>query len=445
MNSSSFISRALQVSQVILIAILWVAIPLSATPNDEAEQTAQSYAFEFLTFKADTNQQAFLEVFCQIPTQSLQFAKTKDAFSAGYEVAINFFDDRNARVAGLHYSDSVKVATYNEIFVPREPQLVRFTFLLNPGDYLAKVQITDRETHAAIRFEKKIVMPDYFNNGLSLSSLQIASSISQVEHESALVKNNLKIIPNVARVFGMACNTIYVYSEIYNLRFNGPGSGAFNATVSIFNQGGNAVTTVAHTYSKPSDQCVLSFGLPIDKLQSGSYRLMVTIADLNSSEKTTQSANFIIVKPYVTEAGDEFASMLRQLQYLAPQTDLERLRKLSEQEKQRGLQEFLKRFDTTPETEQNEFIMEYYRRVYYSNQNFYNPKGEGWETPQGEIFIKNGAPNTIERQLNSDNKSYEVWEYYQLNRKFVFVDEWGLGQFRLLKTLEAVGDEFSLQ
>lgn len=441
----SLIDRAWQRSPLIFVTMLFLAVSTSAAPNDQPAKPTQTYAFEFLTFKADSAGQTFLEVFCQIPTESFQFIKTKDGFKAGYEIAITLLDANYTEAASLEHADSVMVSSYNEIFLPREPHLVRFTFLLNPGGYLAKVKITDPETLAEIRFEKKIVMPDYFESGLKLSSLQLAASISQSARESALVKNNLKIIPNVPRIFGMDFNTLYVYSEIYNLSVSeGMVSSSFNATVAIFDHSGQVVKTVTHTYPKPATQCVLSFGLPIDYLAPGNYKLAITVEDLQNGQTAIESAHFAVVKPFVTQTDDEYHRTVRQLKYLASEAELAKLQKLSKSERENGFLGFLKQFDASPQTEQNEFMLEYYRRIFYASQNFYSASNEGWNTAQGEVYVKNGPPDAIERQF-SDNKNYEVWQYYKLNRKFIFVDEWGLGQYQLLKTVEAAGKEYSLQ
>ncbi len=113
-----------------------------------------------------------------------------------------------------------------------------------------------------------------------------------------LVKNNLKIIPNVPHLFGFEYTTLYFYSEIYNLDFIGakPFS-AFNVATTVFDQNGQAVKTLRQTYPKPAAECVLSFGLPIADLGLGSYKLVITVEDINSGALATQAANFVVLAP----------------------------------------------------------------------------------------------------------------------------------------------------
>jgi hypothetical protein len=54
----------------------------------------------------------------------------------------------------------------------------------------------------------------------------------------------------------------------------------------------------------------------------------------------------------------------------------------------------------------------------------------------GMIFILFGPPSNIERHpFEIDYKPYEIWYYYELNREFVFVDETGFGEYRLVSPI----------
>ncbi|MDP3581631.1 MAG: GWxTD domain-containing protein, partial [Ignavibacteria bacterium] len=51
----------------------------------------------------------------------------------------------------------------------------------------------------------------------------------------------------------------------------------------------------------------------------------------------------------------------------------------------------------------------------------------------GMIYITFGPPSNVERHpLDSDAKPYEIWDYYEINRSFTFVDETGFGNYRLI-------------
>ncbi len=96
--------------------------------------------------------------------------------------------------------------------------------------------------------------------------------------------------------------------------------------------------------------------------------------------------------------------------------------------------------DPTPETEYNELMEEYYRRVSYSNENFdgWQP---GWETDRGMVYILFGPPDDIQRTTPTISNStlYQIWNYQKLNKQFIFKDQNGFGDFRLDSPLTGMG------
>lgn len=79
-------------------------------------------------------------------------------------------------------------------------------------------------------------------------------------------------------------------------------------------------------------------------------------------------------------------------------TDEERatFKRLStDEEKQNFIEQFWLRRDPTPDTEENEFKEEHYRRIAYANEH-YASGIPGWKTDRGRIYITFGPPDEIE-------------------------------------------------
>ena len=88
----------------------------------------------------------------------------------------------------------------------------------------------------------------------------------------------------------------------------------------------------------------------------------------------------------------------------------------------------LKSKDPTPLSKRNESMIEYYRRLTFANAHFSNTYSEGWKTDMGMVYILFGMPTNIERHpYEMDTKPYEIWQYDNINRQFVFVDYSGFG------------------
>jgi GWxTD domain-containing protein len=99
----------------------------------------------------------------------------------------------------------------------------------------------------------------------------------------------------------------------------------------------------------------------------------------------------------------------------------------NDEERDAFIEQFWLRRDPTPDTEENEFKEEHYRRIAYANEHF--PAGiPGWRTDRGRIYIVWGKPDEIEshpsggqyqREINEGGGStstfpFERWRYRYL-------------------------------
>ena len=67
----------------------------------------------------------------------------------------------------------------------------------------------------------------------------------------------------------------------------------------------------------------------------------------------------------------------------------------NDEERDQFIESFWQRRDPTPDTEENEFKEEHYRRIEYANEH-YAAGIPGWKSDRGQIYIKFGAPDEIE-------------------------------------------------
>jgi GWxTD domain-containing protein len=99
----------------------------------------------------------------------------------------------------------------------------------------------------------------------------------------------------------------------------------------------------------------------------------------------------------------------------------------NDEERDQFIEQFWLRRDPTPDTPENEYREEHYRRIAYANENY--PSGiPGWKTDRGRIYIIWGAPDDIElhptggyyeRPMQEGGGTtstfpFEVWHYRDL-------------------------------
>lgn len=118
-------------------------------------------------------------------------------------------------------------------------------------------------------------------------------------------------------------------------------------------------------------------------------------------------------------------------------------------ERDQFIEQFWLRRDPTPDTTENEYKEDHYRRIAYANEHF--AAGiPGWKTDRGRIYIVFGPPNSIEShpmggpyQRSADEGGgqtetfpFEVWHYRYLEGigqaiDIEFVDDCGCGAYEM--------------
>ncbi len=121
---------------------------------------------------------------------------------------------------------------------------------------------------------------------------------------------------------------------------------------------------------------------------------------------------------------------IEMLRFIVSDSELRRINSGSSSERERKFREFWSERDPTPDTEYNELMAEYYRRIDYAYQNFTSLQTPGYNTDQGRAYIVYGPPNNVERRLPANAPTREVWEYP--NRTLIFEATTGFGDFRLV-------------
>ena len=121
----------------------------------------------------------------------------------------------------------------------------------------------------------------------------------------------------------------------------------------------------------------------------------------------------------------------------------------TDDERQQFIEGFWLRRDPTPDTEENEFREEHYRRIAYSNEH-YASGIPGWKTDRGKIYIMYGAADEVESHPSGGSYQrpyeegggetstypFEQWRYRYLegigtNIIIEFVDPTMTGEYRM--------------
>jgi GWxTD domain-containing protein len=130
--------------------------------------------------------------------------------------------------------------------------------------------------------------------------------------------------------------------------------------------------------------------------------------------------------------------------------ELSAFKKLSNNaERDQFIENFWLRRDPTPDTAENEYKEEHYRRIAYANEHFAAGM-PGWKTDRGRIYIMYGAPDSIDSHPmggpyqrspeegggQTETFPFEVWRYRYLEGigqeiETEFVDDCGCGAYEM--------------
>jgi GWxTD domain-containing protein len=121
----------------------------------------------------------------------------------------------------------------------------------------------------------------------------------------------------------------------------------------------------------------------------------------------------------------------------------------TDEEREQFIESFWLRRDPTPDTVENEFKEEHYRRIAYANER-YASGIPGWKTDRGQIYIKYGPPDEIDDHSSggfyerppeegggeTSTFPFQIWRYRYIegigsNVMIEFVDTTMSGEFRM--------------
>jgi GWxTD domain-containing protein len=156
------------------------------------------------------------------------------------------------------------------------------------------------------------------------------------------------------------------------------------------------------------------------------------------------------VKPELKKAYKDWLD--KDVTYIITDEERKAFKKLAtDDERERFIEEFWRRRDPDPDTDENEFKEEYYERIAYANEHF-SSGIPGWKTDRGRIWIMYGKPDETETHPmggayerpsyegggSTTTYPFEIWFYRYLpgvgsGIEIEFVDPTGSGEYRIAR------------
>ncbi|MCX6133950.1 MAG: GWxTD domain-containing protein [Ignavibacteriales bacterium] len=417
----------------IILGLFGMAMSLVTTGHAQTEmrrglvEAGPAFYADAIAYASDQPQKSRLDVYVQVPHEEIRFVKEGDQYIGRYEITLSLFSPSKTLTHEQTWTVDVPVAEFSQTTQSKLHSLTHRTVDVEPGNYQMTIQLRDQESRKSSQLKKSLLITDFTKDSLSLSDIMLVNRLSTDGEKRTIVPNIPGSVSNLAEGF-------FVFFEAYTRH-------AFDSLVfesKIYDSRKNEVASYTQSEATVGTKTQIFLKLDSTGLRMGTYYLSVVAAGKVGSGtgqvtvKSSTSRTFTVRSADLPVAIIDLQKAIDQLIYIAREAELDYVRSATtEEDKRKRFLEFWSKRDPDPQTQRNELMEEYYGRVQYANQSFTHYL-EGWRTDMGMVFIRFGSPDNIERHpFDVDNKPYEIWYYYQLNRQFIFVDETGFGDYRL--------------
>jgi len=365
-----------------------------------------------------------LDVYAAVPYGWLRFTPGEKAHFASYRLTVTITDTLGRLVAERSLDRTIEETDRRVASGATDAaDITQTTVGLLPGTYRVELRAGDQLSNRQQRTQQLVTIPDYHRLTVGLSGILLVQRIEE--------RNRRYVItPIVGSDISLFDNGFFAFFELY---------AAPNQELRVRARVLDSSTTVVatswqmlRTDSTGLAQHFLRLVPPIRRMPQGTYLLRVEASTDTALIRAASERTLELRYGASSSVFADISKAIRQLRYIATQAEIDSmLAKPTDAERRAAFEQFWQEHDPTPGTLRNEAFEEYFARVEYANRNF-RSYAEGWLTDMGMVYIVLGEPSSVERRVNPyDNRSLVIWTYARLNRRYVFVDNTGFGDYRL--------------
>lgn len=280
----------------------------------------------------------------------------------------------------------------------------------------------------------------HFDDAFSLSDLYFVSHVQRASTPNVFEKQGVLLVPLPSRTYVITDShqNTFIYYEINHLSSDSTFAATYDAGYTVHDLHGNEIAsgirkripTTSHNTSRIEV-------IPLNDFTTGVYRLTISVMDGLSGNTQMATSLFQVISGQSEQddllpmSDEDVKKYFDQIKYIATSEEKKIFTELSPRSKQEFLFQFWRSRDPDPDTAENEFLIEHFRRLAVVKNQF---KG-GIDSDMGRVYIQYGPPLDIQREYPSIgySKSIEIWCYAIDGRvEFVFVDRAMDGKFALV-------------
>jgi GWxTD domain-containing protein len=384
----------------------------------EREMKLKPFDYDIAVFPSSDPQKLNTDVYVWVGNYQLQFLKTDTVYTARYQVNVEIFKQKDISLLTRDTTDVINEQRYARTIARDARHLVLFSFNLAPQEYLFRIRLLDLNSNATVFQEVTKKVPSLGQNQLGISDVLI---MAQQDTDSV----DLTAIPPMRVPIQ---DRVFLYAKV----ILPPNVTSFDLDASLLPKGGAKPSVVNKKLSVTASPAKVVIKLDRNNMVRGENDLTVKITAANQTAVATKKIIFISGREQFT-TGRSLDEMIEQMSYIAYGDDLKKMSNATGEEKEKLFQEFWDKRNPVPNSRENPLQNEFFKRVELANHQFSFTKTPGWKTDRGRVYIIYGAPDNVDKSSSSSGMgNYEVWYYNDLRQKFVFYDQYGFGDYRLV-------------
>jgi len=419
----------------LILSFFLFFIPFSFSQTDFGyleEPEEKGFFLDYAYFKEGGSNDWRLEVYYKIFNHKLTFVKDEDRFKASYEIEMVLFS-KNKQFTANSQEEEYMVDSYQETQSSVNFLINQINLYLPEGKYKLKVKLIDHNSNQVTKSEQQIILPSLKGNKPILSGLELVRSADESQDSTKFTKRGKEVIPSVSDLFGDPEALFWVYLELYNHKALVAEDHLLIYKLEAADKSIALVDTSRVTLLPSAGQVFYDLKkIEIGVIPDGFYTLWVRLLNENGKERAKAQKELKIEWSLLYQVKTDYHKAVDLLRYVASGKEQKELKEAKEEERDKKWLEFWKSKDPTPDTPENELKEEYYKRIRYANEHFRIYDKEGYKTDMGMVYIKFGTPDEVDRHpFELSTRAYQVWYYYRLNRRFLFVDVTGYGEYEL--------------
>ncbi len=381
----------------------------------------------------DASGNTVINVDYQIPYKNVIFTSQRGAFFAEIDVDISV-SRQDSLIYQRSFRDNVGIRNKHDASSSGKSYLNRVSLLLSPEDHTLRFAARDINADARFEwvFEIKPLMPETLISDIEICSHVKVDSTSFLDN---FKRNGTLYKTEPSMIFAKdLLDEVALYYEVYPL------AGKINQPITLIlmlENNNEVILDELYEVNPGTKASARTLKIPLRQLNPGMHTGSLTayydsIVDSKSFEfvVTEKSEQMYFVFP---DPDDEFNLMKYFISSRLP-TNWNAMEK---ETKRRYISQFWQVMSSSYGLPIDDMMDLMKQRIQYVNK-YYSHFSPGWTTDMGRIYLKNGAPNDIQKEQTSDDtrfvrKDYQIWRYTQSrNALYVFIDIQMNGNYRLI-------------